>query len=247
MTIKRDPCAGKTSAGISFHLPLAHDLAVHLELFILVALYDQHNILTHHEVGVLMLIGIVAHADHTIGQVAEYTAAVFLLYIKEAAEAKNNTNDQYTYGGSGKLTVVGDSKQMITSLYNKTMANTKVDRAFYTTDGRNLVIDPAYLELLPVGTYTFKAVSQASAYEFTVKITAVTETVLQDLTLEKGCNAVIYLGNIEVSSVELNGAKLTGEQYKIENLMLTINADLLTKDVNEIVINGEHTVTATID
>ena len=67
------------------------------------------------------------------------------------------------------------------------------------------------------------------------------------MTLEKGCNAVIYLGNIEVSSVELNGAKLTGEQYKIENLMLTINADLLTKDVNEIVINGKHTVTATID
>ena len=158
-----------------------------------------------------------------------------------------NFNDQYTYGGSGKLTVVGDSKQMITSLYNKTMANTKVDRAFYTTEGRNLVIDPAYLELLPVGTYTFKAVSSASAYEFTVKVTAVTETVLQDMTLEKGCNAVIYLGNIEVGSVELNGVQLTDAQYKIENLMLTIDADLLTKDINEIEINGEHTVTVTID
>jgi len=158
-----------------------------------------------------------------------------------------NFNDQYTYGGSGKLTVVGDSKQMITSLYNKTMANTKVDRAFYTTEGRNLVIDPAYLELLPVGTYTFKAVSSASAYEFTVKVTAVTETVLQDMTLEKGCNAVIYLGNIEVGSVELNGVQLTDAQYKIENLMLTIDADLLTNDINEIEINGEHTVTVTID
>ena len=158
-----------------------------------------------------------------------------------------NFNDQYTYGGSGKLTVVGDTKQMITSLYNKTLANTKVDRAFYTTDGRNLVIDPAYFELLPVGTYTFKAVSLASAYEFVVNVTSVTQTKLQDLNIEKGCNAVIYLGNVEVSTVELNGTQLTDEQYNIENLMLTINADLLTKDVNEIVINGEHTVTVTID
>lgn len=158
-----------------------------------------------------------------------------------------NFNDEYSYGGSGSLTVVGDSKQMITSLYNKTMANTKVDRAFYTTDGRNLIIDASYFELLPVGTYTFKASSGASAYEFTVKVTAVTKTTLKDTTIENGCNAVIYLGNVEVETVKLNGTELGKDQYKIENLMLTIKAELLTEEVNEIVINGEETVTVTID
>jgi len=157
-----------------------------------------------------------------------------------------NFNGNYSYGGTGTLTVVGDSNQMITALYNRTLANTKVDGAFYVTEGRNLIIDPRYFELLPVGTYTFKAYGRASAYEFTVNVTAVTETTLKDIVIERGCNAVIYLGNIEVSSVTLNGTKLTEEQYTVENLMLTIDAQLLTKDVNEIVIADGKTVTVTI-
>ena len=154
---------------------------------------------------------------------------------------------KYSYGGVGSLTVVGDSKQVITSLYNLTMQNTKVDRAFYVSEGRNLVIDPAYLELLPVGKYSFKAVGGSSAYEFTVDITAVSQTVLQDITIQKGCNAVIYLGNIEVDTVKLNGVTLGEDQYKIENLMLTLSADLLTNDDNEVMINGEHTVFVTVE
>ncbi len=157
-----------------------------------------------------------------------------------------NFNDQYSYNGTGSLTVVGDSKQVITSLYNKTLANTKVDRAFYTSNGRNLVIDPAYFELLPVGTYTFKAAGGATAYEFTVNVTAVTETTLQDIVIQKGCNAVIYLGNVKVESVILNGIGLTEEQYEVKNLMLTIVKDLLTEDNNQIVINGDQTITVTL-
>ena len=157
-----------------------------------------------------------------------------------------NFNDQYSYDGTGSLTIVGDSNQMITSLYNKTLANTKVDRAFFASSGRNLIINPAYLELLSEGTYTFKAYGGQSSYEFTVNVTARTETTLNDITIQKGCNAVIYLGNVEVDSVTLNGTQLTTEQYKVENLMLIINAELLTKDINEILINGEKTVTVTL-
>ena len=157
-----------------------------------------------------------------------------------------NFNDKYSYNGTGSLTVVGDAKQVITSLYNKTLKNTKVDRAFYVSDGRNLIIDAAYFELLPVGTYTFKAVSGASAYEFTVDVTAVTQTVLGNVTIEKGCNAVIYLGNVDVNSVTLNGKQLTKEQYKIENFMLTIYADALTENDNTVVINGEENIIVTV-
>ena len=155
-------------------------------------------------------------------------------------------NDQYSYNGTGNLTVIGDSKQVITSLYNKTLAGTKVDRAFYTSDGRNLIIDAAYFELLSVGTYTFKAVGGSSAYEFTVNVTAVSQTTLQDMTIQKGCNAVIYLGNIKVDSVTVNGTQLTEQQYTVENYMLTINSDLLTSDNSVIVINGDKTVNVTL-
>ena len=155
-------------------------------------------------------------------------------------------NDKYTYNGTGSLTVVGDSKQVITSLYNKTMVNTKVDRAFYSSNGRDLVIDQTYFELLPVGTYTFKAVGGSSSYEFTVTVTAVTTTTLKDMSIEKGCNAVIYLGNIKLETVTVNGTQLTTEQFKVENLMLTIDESLLTEESNTVVINGDKTVTVTV-
>ncbi len=158
-----------------------------------------------------------------------------------------NFNGHYSYDGTGSLTVSGDSKQVITSLYNKTLKNTKVDRAFYVSEGRKLIIDPAYFELLPVGTYTFRAVGGSSEYEFTVTVTAVNTTVLQDMIIQKGCNAVIYLGNVEVHSVTVNGNLLTEDQYEVKDLMLTITADLLTESNNEIVINGDQSIIVTIE
>lgn len=57
-------------------LPLAHDLAVHLPLFLRKPLDQDNYGVTHHEVGVLVLVGVVAHTDSAVGQVAEHAAAV---------------------------------------------------------------------------------------------------------------------------------------------------------------------------
>ena len=97
-----------------------------------------------------------------------------------------------------------------------------------------------------MGTYTFKAVGGSSAYEFTVDVTAVTQTTLKNMIIQKGCNAVIYLGNVKVDSVMVNGRQLAQDEYTVENLMLTISADLLTGSNNKIVINNEHTVVVTL-
>ena len=157
-----------------------------------------------------------------------------------------NFDGEYSYKGTESLTVMGDSNQVVTTLYNKTLYNTKVDNAFYTCNGRELVIDAKYFELLPMGTYTFKAVGGSSAYEFTVDVTAVTQTTLKNMIIQKGCNAVIYLGNVEVNSITLNGVTLTENQYKVKDFMLTIDASLLSENSNEVVINGEQTVTVTL-
>ena len=66
------------------------------------------------------------------------------------------------------------------------------------------------------------------------------------MIIQKGCNAVIYLGNIPLNSVVLNGKQLTQEQYKVENLMLTIYAEVFTENNNEIVINGDKKITVTL-
>lgn len=157
-----------------------------------------------------------------------------------------NFNGEYSYNGLGDLRVSGDSNQVVTSLYNKTLQNTKVDGALYTCEGRDIIIDAKYFELLPVGTYVFKAFGGASAYEFTVNVTAVTETLLKDIEIQKGCNAVIYLGNVAVESVMINGRVLNENEYEVKDYMLTIEADLLSENTNEVLINSEKTVIVTL-
>ena len=179
----------------------------------------------------------------------EPTEGLFGLNIysgKATFKSVVNFDGEYSYDGTGSLTIMGDSSQVVTALYNKTLYNTKVDNAFYTSNGRELVINARYFELLPMGTYTFKAVGGSSAYEFTVEVTAVTQTTLQNMIIQKGCNAVIYLGNVEVNSITLNGVTLTENQYKVKDFMLTIDASLLSENSNEVVINGEQTVTVTL-
>ena len=58
-------------------LPLGHDLSIDLFLFILIPVNNQNYIVIHTEVLVAMLVGIVAHDDSAIRQIAEDTAAVF--------------------------------------------------------------------------------------------------------------------------------------------------------------------------
>ena len=57
-------------------LPLAHNLTVHLPLFLRKPLDQDNHGVTHHEVGVLMPVGVIAHADGAVGQIAEHAAAV---------------------------------------------------------------------------------------------------------------------------------------------------------------------------
>lgn len=60
----------------------------HLKLFIVVALDNQHHVLTHHEIGVLVLERVIAHTDHAIGKVAENAAAIFAGDHGEAAGSR---------------------------------------------------------------------------------------------------------------------------------------------------------------
>ena len=56
--------------------PLREDLAVHLLLFFIKPLDDQNHRVAHGEIGVVVLVGIIAHTYGPIHHVAEYAAAV---------------------------------------------------------------------------------------------------------------------------------------------------------------------------
>ena len=152
--------------------------------------------------------------------------------------------DSYAYA-SGSLTVEGDTEQEVIALYNLTKNNEKVEKAFFTASGRTLTVKSNYFELLIVGTYKFKAYTHVGAYEFIVEVTAIPATVLQDATVQKGANAVIYLGNVQVTSLSVNGVELSAEEYDIQNRVLTIYSPALTEEYNTVEINDE-TVTVTV-
>ena len=58
-------------------LTLAHYLSVHLLFHIVIPLYDQHYMVAYNKVGILMLVGVIAHAHGIIRQVAEHASAIF--------------------------------------------------------------------------------------------------------------------------------------------------------------------------
>ncbi len=152
--------------------------------------------------------------------------------------------DGYTYV-NGNLTVAGDTEQEVIQLFNRTKNNEKVEKAFFTASGRVLTIKSTYFELLNVGTYRFKAYTHVGSYEFTVTVTAIPQTVLQDTTVQQGANAVIYLGNVDASVISVNGVELSEDDYDIANNILTIYSKALVDEYNEVEIDDQ-TVTVTV-
>ena len=153
-------------------------------------------------------------------------------------------NDRYTYS-SGNLTVAGDSEQPVIDLYNKTKNNEKVDKAFFTSTGRELTINSNYFEFLSVGNYTFKAYTHTGAYEFIVNVTSIPQTTLQGTTIQRNTDATIYFGNVQFSSVTVNGVQVDQQDYVIKNNAITLKAKLFTQSSNTVVIGGQ-TVTVTV-
>ena len=56
--------------------PLTQNLPVHLPLVRIVPLDCQDHSIAHLEIGILVLVGVAAHTDGPVGQIAEHTAAI---------------------------------------------------------------------------------------------------------------------------------------------------------------------------
>ena len=153
--------------------------------------------------------------------------------------------ESYVYSG-GNLTIKGETTQAITALYNRTAGNVKINPAFYTVNGRTLEISRTYFATLKAsGTYDFTAVGSKTPFDFSVKITEVPLTVTGGVTIESGCNAVIYIGNAAAGSVTLNGVALT-EGYTVENGMLIISSEKLSLGENTVRLESGTEITVTV-
>lgn len=153
----------------------------------------------------------------------------------------------YVYGGEGSLTVKGNSEQVIYAVYNRTLGNVKLSPSFYTVNGREIILSSSYFETLSVaGEYSFTVEGADGTFEFSVSVTELPRTQLQDVSLEYGCNAVIFIGNNDVSFVRLNGNALTEDEYILRNGTLTIGSSLLQTGENTVEISDGLAVKITI-
>ena len=154
-------------------------------------------------------------------------------------------NEEYSYDG-GALEVSGDAEQTIRELYNVTMRNVRINPEFFTSDGRLLSVKESYFENLSVGVYTFKAVGSKTSFTFTVDVKSVRTTSIANVRVSIGLNATIYVGNVAVSSVFVNGRKLSANEYVYKNRVLCINKEVLKAGENDVTINGDKTVKVTV-
>lgn len=155
--------------------------------------------------------------------------------------------ESYDYGGTGALTVKGDTDQPIVALYNVTDGNVKINSAYYTRTGRAIAIMPEYFATLDgAGAYRFRVVGTSTTFEFVVNVSAVPETVVPSaITVDSGCNAVINIGLRSVDAVTLNGRALESDEYKLTGGVLTVLAGLLSVGDNTLEID-DITVTVTV-
>ena len=154
--------------------------------------------------------------------------------------------DGYDYAG-GSLTVGGEAEQAITAVYNRTMGNVKINPAFYTVNGRKLEISRGYFQTLKAaGVYEFTAVGSVSSFTFSVNVAEIPVTEVGGVTVDYGCNAVIYIGNNMADALAVNGEALS-DGYSVKNGVLTISADKLSVGENTVTINGGLTVTVTVN
>lgn len=154
-------------------------------------------------------------------------------------------SESYAYSG-GNLSVKGDTAQAVTALYNRTAGNVRINPSFYTVSGRTLEISQTYFQTLKTaGVYLFTVTGEKNSFDFSVNVSAIPVTKFNDITVENGCNAVIYIGGVTVTSLTLNGAELT-DGYSVKDGMLTIGSEKLSVGENAVQINGEGlTVTVT--
>ncbi|MBO4262858.1 MAG: hypothetical protein J5903_03640, partial [Clostridia bacterium] len=153
--------------------------------------------------------------------------------------------EEYSYDG-GELVVSGDAVQAVRKLYNVTLRNALINPEYYVCEGRSLKISEEYFKNLPVGVYVFKAVGRKTVYTFTVDVRSVRQTAISDVRVSSGLNATVYVGNISVSSVSVNGRELEKSQYTYKNKVLYINKEVLVLGENDVCINGDKNIIVTV-
>lgn len=147
------------------------------------------------------------------------------------------SKENYVYS-AGELMVNLGVDQFVTAVYNVSLGNRLVNSDYYYQSNGNLYIKESYFDLLNEnGEYEFRIVGTSYSFAIKVDITLSHSFLISDLTIEKGCDAVIYIGNNVINSIKVNGNVLSNKDYSLKDYTLIINKDLLNEGENNVSIN----------
>ena len=154
--------------------------------------------------------------------------------------------EDYAYT-KGNLEVNLGVDQFVSAVYNITLGNTLVDSDFYYQENGNLYIKESYFDLINEnGVYQFRIVGSSYSFIIKVEVNLSHELVIEDITIENGSDAIIYVGNTNIEKVTINGKTLQKADYFVKNYSLHISQDKFEEGDNEVVINDSISFTVTV-
>ena len=155
--------------------------------------------------------------------------------------------ENYEYGG-GDLAISLSVNDFVTSVYNLTLSNTRLEPGYYYQENNKLFIRESYFKLLPnSGTYEFKIVGASLTFIVKVDVTLQEDTfAVSDVTIESGTNVVVYVGNNVINSVKVNGNVLDLSKYEVKDYTLNISHEVFNEGENTVLLNDSVSFKVTV-
>ncbi|MCF0107967.1 MAG: DUF1533 domain-containing protein, partial [Bacilli bacterium] len=155
----------------------------------------------------------------------------------------NTIKDEYDFNNED-LVIYSPATQFITSLVNVSKNNQNVVRGNYEVDGNKLIISKSYFLTLESNTlYKFMAYGSIANFEFSVNTGEIErEGDVIEATITEGQNFNIYVGNIAINKVTLDGNVLTTDDYFVSGTVLVIKASVLKAGTHQIIINDKYVI-----
>ncbi len=157
---------------------------------------------------------------------------------KAKFRALSLVKENYEYNG-GNLAISLSVDDFVTAVYNLTLSNTRLEPGYYYQEGDKLFIRESYFNLLPnSGIYEFKIVGASLTFVVKVDVSLSSSSlVINDLTVEKGTNVVVYVGTTPITSVAVNGVTLENSKYSVSDYTLTIAHEVFNEGDNDVLLN----------
>ena len=164
--------------------------------------------------------------------------------FKNFSIAKEN----YEYYGD-ELSIDLAVDQFVYSVYNITLGNIKLEPGYYYQENGTLYIKESYFQLLENNQrYQFRVVGEYLTFTFNVDVSYTPSDVyIEDVIVEQGYDVAVYIGNLDVNSVSVNGEALSEESYYIKDYVLHINQDSFQEGENEVSINDTVNFSVTVN